>query len=53
MEKLTNASLSNEKLDQMLDTLDIVELDERLELAADPLLSFSDTCCSNATNCGC
>lgn len=31
--------------------LEIIELDERLDLAADPLLSFGNKCCGNTSCC--
>lgn len=32
---------------QPLEPLEIIELDDRLDLAADPLFQFADGCCGN------
>ena len=32
---------------ESLEPLDIIELDDRLELAADPLFQLADGCCGN------
>lgn len=38
---------------QIPDEFEVLELDDRLDMAIDPLSVMADTCCATADNCRC